>query len=175
MAAKRNVVATKQVTTILPLLGFLLFAVAVVAILWMAASYMRRTDAEAPRQDTVRVVVVDAGAKDQPPVYPRQAPSYPLRGVPQEYQQLGVLVSKDGNEKEPILLALFGRKMATRDRWEYYVASDKFHMWKLPIQQKNRMCDDDVGCEEIYTGDEITVPDYAGKTFVARIYKYGEQ
>lgn len=108
----------------------------------------------------------------EPPVYPRQNPVYPLRGMSQDFQQLGVLVSKDANQDEPIMLGLFGRKMSHRDRWEYYVASDKFHMWKLPIQQKNRMCDDDVGCEEIYNGDEVVVPDYAGKVFIARIYKY---
>jgi hypothetical protein len=125
----------------------------------------------------VRVVVVEkavpmSGRADQPPVYPARAPSYPLRGVEQEFQQVGVLVSQDANEDEPTILPLFGRKMATRDRWEYYVASDKFHMWRLPVQVKNRMCDEDVGCDEIFQGDEVVVPDYAKKVFVARIYKY---
>jgi hypothetical protein len=40
---------------------------------------------------------------------------------------------------------------------------------------KNRDCQDDVGCDEIYNGDDVTVPDYANKVFTARIYKYREQ
>jgi len=111
---------------------------------------------------------------DQPPVYPKQNPAYPLRNQEQSFQQLGVLVSQDSNEDQPTLLGLFGKRMNNRDRWEYYVASDKYHMWRLPAQYKNRRCDDDVGCEEIYDGDEVVVPDYANKTFRARIYKYAK-
>ena len=116
-------------------------------------------------------VIVAATPKPEPPVYPRENPQYPLRHVPSTFQQVGVLVSQDANEDQPIILGLFGKKKSN-DRWEYYVASDKYHMWKLPIQVKNRMCDEDVGCEEIYNGDEIVVPDYANKVFIARMYKY---
>lgn len=135
------------------------------------------------KQQEVRVVVIDKAQQipshtvvskpsSEPPIYPQKNPAYPLRGVEQEFQQIGVLVSQDANEDQPILLPLFGRKMASRDRWEYYIASDKYHMWKLPVQFKNRMCEDDVGCDEIYQGDEVVVPDYANKVFTARIYKY---
>ena len=109
---------------------------------------------------------------EEPPVYPKNMPKYPLRHQPSQFQQVGVLVSQDSNEDKPVLLGLFGKKMDNRDRWEYYVASDKFHMYKLPTQYKNRMCDEDVGCEEIYNGDDVVVPDYANKVFKARIYKY---
>jgi hypothetical protein len=127
-----------------------------------------------PRPQPVRVVVVEkpvaiAVQPSQPPVYPTQKPSYPNRG---QFQQVGVLVAKGDMGEQPTLLALFGRKMSHRDRWEYYIASDKFHMSRLPIMFKNRMCDEDVGCEEIYQGDEVTVPDYGNQTFTARIYKY---
>lgn len=110
---------------------------------------------------------------NMPPVYPTSPPEYPTRGAKKEYyQQLGVLVSQDAGEDKPVILGLFGRKISSRDRWEYYVASDQYHMYKLPAQFKNRMCDDDVGCDEIYNGDEVIVPDYANQTFKARIYKY---
>lgn len=134
-----------------------------------------------------------------PPVYPKRNPEYPTRmefdlkrGAMEShgnkpiltseegsvvrhtshYQQVGVLVSQDSNEEKPIILGLFGKKVGSRDRWEYYVASDQYHMYKLPAQFKNRMCDEDLGCEEIYNDDEVTVPDYANKVFRARIYKY---
>lgn len=112
-------------------------------------------------------------ANGAPPVYPEREPEYPLRGVPQDYQQVGILVGESSDSEEPVLLALFGRpKEGTRDRWEYYVSSDKYHLWRLPVQQKNRVCDEDVGCEEIYQGDDVVVPDYGNKAFKARIYKY---
>lgn len=135
----------------------------------------------AQKPPQVRVVVETAQAlparqmvaADAPPIYPRENPTYPLRGQQnQDFQQIGVLVSQDAHEDQPVILPLFGRRIGGRDRWEYYVASDKYHMWRLPIQFKNRMCDDDVGCEEVYQGDEVVVPDYANKVFVARIYKY---
>lgn len=156
---------------------WLMMAVMVVAVLFVVVS----TTTAATRNNRapeVRVVVVEkpsaatSSASPKPPVYPDRNPSYPLRGVEQEFQQVGVLVSQDANDDQPVILPLFGRKMSTRDRWEYYVASDKFHMWRLPVQFKNRMCEDDVGCEEIYQGDEVVVPDYANKVFIARIYKY---
>lgn len=111
-----------------------------------------------------------------PPIYPRDNPEYPMqRGViPADYQQVGMLVSKDAaDDFEPVLLPLFGRKMITRDRWEYYTASDKFNMWKLPVMYDNRDCQSDVGCNEIYNGVDVVIPDYANKVFTARIYKYG--
>ena len=69
-------------------------------------------------------------------------------------------------------MPLFGRKMYSKDRWEYYTASDEYHMWRIPVMVNNRDCQDDVGCDEIYNGDNVTVPDYANKVFTARIYKY---
>ena len=116
-----------------------------------------------------------------PPVYPSRPPEYPLRGQRASYQQLGVLVrssshpSRDpvsGSDASPIMLPLFGRKLTRNDRWEYYCASDKFHMMQLPVVFEKRDCQDDVGCEEIYNGQHVTVPDYGEKPFVARIYKY---
>lgn len=105
-------------------------------------------------------------------IYIEKTPVYPTRVNPPNYQQVGVLVSRDLNEGEPVILPLFGRKMISRDRWEYYVASNQYHMYKLTVQYENRDCQDDVGCNEIFNGELVTVPDYANKVFTARIYKY---
>lgn len=87
-----------------------------------------------------------------------------------EYKQIGLLVGKDDIEP-PVMLPLFGRKMTHRDRYEYYTATDKEHLWKVPVQFEHRDCQDEVGCGEIYEGVDVIVPDYANKTFRARIYK----
>jgi hypothetical protein len=107
-----------------------------------------------------------------PPIYPVQDPVYPMRGYPQNYQQMGVLVSQDSAEYKPIILPLFGRRMLSKDRWLYYTASNEYNMWRIPVRVNNRDCQDEVGCDEIFNGDNVTVPDLGDKVFVARIYKY---
>ena len=93
----------------------------------------------------------------------------PTRG---DFKQIGLLVGKDGpGEEPPVMLPLFGRKMTHRDRYEYYTATDKEHLWKVPVQFEHRECQDELGCAEIYDGVDVVVPDYANKTFRARIYK----
>lgn len=113
-----------------------------------------------------------------PPVYPAAPPEYPLRnsGTNREFQQMGVLVlNRKEKDPDPVLLPLFGRKLPTRDRWEYYCASDKYHMMRLPVVYENRDCQDDVGCNEIYNGQAVMVPDYDQQEFTARIYKYRDR
>jgi hypothetical protein len=88
----------------------------------------------------------------------------------EEYKQIGLLVSKDA--EPPVILPLFGRKMAgSRDRYEYYTATDKIHLWKVAVQYEHRDCQDRLGCEQVYDGADIVVPDYANKEFKASIYK----
>lgn len=111
-----------------------------------------------------------------PKIHPHDNPEYPMRRgvIPADYQQIGILTSKD-YEEEPIILPLFGRKMINRDRWEYYTASDKYNMWRLPVQYMNRDCQSDVGCEEVYDGVEVVLPEYANKVFIVKMYKYGNR
>lgn len=86
-----------------------------------------------------------------------------------KYQQIGILTS-DQTDKEPIVLPLFGRKI-TSDRWQYYTATDKTNMLRLPLRINNRDCEDTIGCDEVYTGDELSVEIYQGRVFIATIYK----
>lgn len=92
-----------------------------------------------------------------------------------EYKQIGLLVDKDtvGTDNAPVMLPLFGRKMGNRkDRYEYYTATDKQNMWKVPVEFQHRDCQGDtIGCSEIYDGTDVVVPNYANKTFRANIYK----
>ena len=128
------------------------------------------------------------------PVYPTSPPEYPLRGVHTGFQQIGVLVLTNqefekpdvsqpeqseektrqmNNMPEPVLLPLYGRKLdSNNQRWEYYCGSDKYNSMRLPVYYGNRDCQNDSGCNEIYDGDHVTVPDYTQKSFRARIYKY---
>lgn len=133
--------------------------------------------AEAPQ----RVIVVENTSKTNTntishtntdvPVYPKRAPMYSNSHTPLDYQQLGILTA-DEQDKDPIILPLFGRKIYGRsDRYQYYTATDKNNMIRLPLAIDNRNCEDTVGCNEIYSGDKIYIPVYQGRQFTATIYK----
>lgn len=88
-----------------------------------------------------------------------------------KYTQTGIITSNE-NDKEPIILPLFSRKVYGRsDRFQYYTMTDKHHMVHLPLQFRNRECEERIGCEELYTGDKITVTSYENREFTVTIYK----
>lgn len=121
-----------------------------------------------PQKDT------NINAKILPAELPSPAIGIRTRGEPPPTQQVGMLISKPlTSEGEPVMLPLFGNPINGRsDRWEYYAAADKQHLWRIPIEVNNRDCtDENVGCVEVYNGDAVTVPSYDGKDFKASIYK----
>ncbi len=98
------------------------------------------------------------------------------RGVPEQYQQVGVLTAPGGTETSGTptrtILPLFGRKLVTnRDRWNYYTRTDGMNPVQVPLEFKRRKCDDDVGCDEITEGDTVSVP-IMGQSYVANVYRY---
>ena len=75
----------------------------------------------------------------------------PTRGYPDAYQQMGVITGSDGK-----VLPLYGRRTAPRsDRFNYYTRTDTYNPVALPILVKKRDCQDGVGCDELFSGDDI--------------------
>ena len=94
-------------------------------------------------------------------------PSIRTRGEPDPYQQMGTL-TVDGK-----VLPLYGRRTAPRsDRFNYYTRTDTYNPVQLPLNHKRRDCQDMVGCEELFSGDEIAVPTTGEKAKVA-LYGFG--
>jgi hypothetical protein len=91
----------------------------------------------------------------------------PTRGFSENYQQVGAVNSGDK------ILPLYGRpRWPGATKWNYYTNTDGFQSIKLPVQFKRMDCQDEVGCDEIYDGDNITVPQYGkDKDFKANIYR----
>lgn len=105
--------------------------------------------------------------KEDIPVYPKRLPQYQNA----DYQQIGILTANE-TDKEPIVLPLFAKKVRNnRERWQYYTATDKNNMMRLPITHQNMKCDEDIGCKEIYDGDKLSIEIYQGRIFTATIYK----
>jgi hypothetical protein len=98
------------------------------------------------------------------------------RGVPDSYQQVGVLTTQGGTDNSGTptrtILPLFGRAVdAARNRWNYYTRTDGMNPVQVPVQFKRRNCDDDNGCDEVIDGDNVGVP-IMGQAFTANIYRY---
>ncbi len=90
----------------------------------------------------------------------------PTQGLPERFQSVGIMTLPDGQ-----VLPLYGRRTATStDRWNYYTRTDTYNPVPVPVTFKKRDCMDDVGCEELMTGEQITTfgTGNAGK---AHIYK----
>jgi hypothetical protein len=92
----------------------------------------------------------------------------PTRGWSPEFQQIGVL----SNDYEGDVLPLFGKPLHNgSNKWWYYTLSNQQNSIKLPIKHKNRDCQDDFGCQEIYDGDFVEIP-ILHKRFKVNLYKF---
>jgi hypothetical protein len=126
-----------------------------------------------PQQETPNVIVInkDEAPQNNPFVYEqaqnlRNPPAkpfyYPTRGVPQSYQQFGVLIGEERRHKgEQTILPLIGRQTHPgSSRYHYYTSTNGYHPMKLPVVHKKRTCNDSTGCEEIFSGNLVSVNGY---------------
>ena len=91
----------------------------------------------------------------------------PTRGLPESYQSMGLLKTEDGQ-----MLPLYGRRTAARsDRFNYYTRTDTYNPVPLPIHYKRRDCQDDVGCDELMSGEEIKISP-TGQVAKATLYRF---
>ena len=91
----------------------------------------------------------------------------PSRGLPESYQQMGVLKKDSGD-----LIPLYGRRVGSRsDRFNYYTRTDTYNPLPLPINYKRRDCQDSVGCDELDNGDQIVVSP-TGEKATATLYQF---
>jgi len=90
----------------------------------------------------------------------------PTQGLPESFQSVGVVRVEDK------ILPLYGRRTAGgSDRWNYYTRTDTYNPVPIPINFQRRQCMDDVGCQEILSGDEVKV-DVMNKMGKTSIYRY---
>jgi hypothetical protein len=77
----------------------------------------------------------------------------PTQGLPESFQSVGVINVDDK------ILPLYGRRTAGGggDRWNYYTRTDTYNPVPIPVNFKKRDCMDDVGCNEILSGEEVKV------------------
>jgi Family of unknown function (DUF5755) len=108
-----------------------------------------------------------------PPEYPPRGGiasipiNIPTQGLPESFQSVGVVRVDDK------ILPLYGRRTAGGggDRWNYYTRTDTYNPVPIPVRFQKRDCMDDVGCQEILSGDTVKV-EVMGKDGHTSMYKY---
>ena len=89
--------------------------------------------------------------------------------VDADYRQVGILKFNESGEDK--ILPLLGRPLFThRDKWQFYTLSER--NIKLPIHHNGQNGTSEYGCDNIYSGDSVSVDGY-GKNFVATVYENG--
>jgi len=74
------------------------------------------------------------------------------QGMPESFQSVGII-----NVGEQVL-PLYGRRTTGgSDRWNYYTRTDSYNPVPLPVKFQKRNCMDDVGCQEIMSGENIKI------------------
>lgn len=90
----------------------------------------------------------------------------PTKGLPESFQSVGIVTVDDK------ILPLYGRRTTgSSDRWNYYTRTDTYNPVPLPIRYQKRDCMDDVGCQEILSGERVKV-DGLHKEGKTEIYRY---
>ena len=173
-------------------LGTTLTIILVVALLFfLYAAFFLRPQAptiimpRAPRESSQTTVIPIKGGDSRydmapqplrdwmaPPEFPPRGGiasipiNIPTQGLPESFQSVGVV-----NVDEKIL-PLYGRRTAGGggDRWNYYTRTDTYNPVPIPVRFQRRDCMDDVGCQEILSGDEVKVEvmNKPGKTSMYR-------
>lgn len=100
------------------------------------------------------------------------------RGETRDFQPIGTLTNTNTTNNNnnnggtpPHILQLFGRAIYPGSyKWQYYTNSDNFQSVKVQLVHKGRQCLDDIGCEELSTGDVVRVPAYQNLLFRVELY-----
>jgi hypothetical protein len=100
---------------------------------------------------------------------PRREPEF--RGAPiKQYkpgymQQMGVIT---GNGET---LPLYGKEVrGRRDRYHYYTTTGGENLYSVPISHNARDCMDDIGCEELYGNETVSVTGKTG-SYAVNLYR----
>ena len=113
----------------------------------------------------------------QAPIIPNRILTAPIREPefrgppireykPNTYKQVGLMMG-DNNAMFPI----YGRpSYAYNNRWNYYTTTQGDQVYPLPISNGTRDCTEDIGCDELYGNENLSILGKDG-TFKTTIYR----
>ena len=85
---------------------------------------------------------------------------------PGHMQQMGILIDGEGET-----LPLYGKEVrGRRDRYNYYTTTGGENLYPVSVSHNARDCMEDIGCQELYGNETVTV---LGKTgsFTVNMYR----
>jgi hypothetical protein len=89
------------------------------------------------------------------------------QGLPESYQSMGVIKKSDGS-----VLPLYGRRTTgSGDRYQYYTRTDTYNPVPLPSRYKRKNCQEDIGCDELFSGEEVVIGP-TGEKAETTLYKF---
>ena len=81
------------------------------------------------------------------------------------FAQVGIVYSLEADARHP----LFAREAPyRRNRYQYYVSTDNSSI-QISARSKGRDCGEELGCDELYTDDKISVPELGDTEFTVKI------
>jgi hypothetical protein len=142
----------------------LTLTIAVISMLVAIVAYL------ATRPPVEKIVEVPKPYAVEIPVEVHREPEFrkpPVKEYKPGYvQQMGVLLGEDGET-----LPLYGKEVrGRRDRYHYYTSTPGQQIYSIPVSYDNRDCMDDMGCQELYGQEKVSV---LGKTtpYEAKLYR----
>jgi hypothetical protein len=94
----------------------------------------------------------------------REAPI--KRYKPGYMQQMGVLIGASDET-----LPLYGKEVTgRRDRYHYYTTTGGENLYPLPVSHNARDCMEDIGCEELYGNETVSVTGKTG-SYAVNMYR----
>jgi len=85
---------------------------------------------------------------------------------PGQFQQMGILTNATGDT-----LPLYGREVrGRRDRYHYHTTTQGEQIYPIPISINGRECTDDIGCPELFDGEQATIFGKEG-SYVVKMYR----
>ena len=103
----------------------------------------------------------------RPPIREPEFRGPPIKQYkPGHMQQMGILMGPDGET-----LPLYGKEVrGRRDRYNYYTTTGGENLYPVSVSHNARDCMEDIGCQELYGNETVTV---LGKTgsFTVNMYR----
>lgn len=84
---------------------------------------------------------------------------------PGHMQQMGLITNGDEN------LPLYGKEVRNRrDRYHYYTTTGGENLYPVSVSHNARDCMEDIGCQELYGNETVTVLGHTG-SFTVNMYR----
>ena len=120
-----------------------------------------------PRERPQQIVVQAPVVPDMAPVREPEFRGPPIREYkPNTYKQVGLMMGENED-----MYPIYGRPShAYNNRWNYYTTTKGDQVYPLPISNGNRDCTEDIGCDELYGNENLSILGKSG-TYKTTIYR----